>query len=68
VANAKPRVHEIASELGVDSKVASCIADVIKQIEFPKAVNGGTIKVSYPFELKPSQETRRQNEIKEWLR
>ena len=29
---------------GVDDTVASCVADVVKQIEFPKLVNGGIMK------------------------
>jgi hypothetical protein len=34
---------------GVDGEVASCVADVIKNIEFPKPKGGGGVKVNYPF-------------------
>ncbi len=39
---------------GVDPDVASCVADAIKQIEFPKAVGGGNIAVNYPFTMRPA--------------
>jgi hypothetical protein len=34
---------------GFHPKVASCVADVIKAIEFPKPQGGGSIIVKYPF-------------------
>ncbi len=34
---------------GVDPDVASCVAEVIKNIEFPKPKGGGIVKVNYPF-------------------
>ena len=34
---------------GFDSPVASCVAGVIKNIEFPKPGNGGSVHVNYPF-------------------
>jgi len=34
---------------GMDSKVASCVAAVVKNIEFPKPSNGGSVQVNYPF-------------------
>ena len=34
---------------GVDEGVASCVAEVIKNIEFPKPKGGGGVKVNYPF-------------------
>ena len=37
-----------ATASGVDPKVASCVASVIKQIEFPTIVDGG-VQVNYPF-------------------
>ncbi|MCE9577412.1 MAG: AgmX/PglI C-terminal domain-containing protein [Deltaproteobacteria bacterium] len=39
---------------GVDGSVASCIADVIKGIEFPKPKGGGGVQVNYPFTLRPA--------------
>ncbi len=39
---------------GVDDKVAACIADVVKAIEFPAATDGGKVQVNYPFELRPN--------------
>jgi hypothetical protein len=34
---------------GVDPEVASCVADVIHGIEFPKPKGGGGVQVNYPF-------------------
>ena len=34
---------------GFDSTVASCVADVIGNIEFPKPNGGGGVQVNYPF-------------------
>ncbi len=34
---------------GFDNKVASCVASVIKNIEFPKPTDGGNVQVNYPF-------------------
>ena len=34
---------------GMDSKVANCVAAVVKNIEFPKPSNGGSVQVNYPF-------------------
>jgi Ca-activated chloride channel homolog len=34
---------------GLDPEVATCVAGVIKQIEFPKAQDSGVIQVNYPF-------------------
>jgi hypothetical protein len=34
---------------GVDAEVANCVAEVIKQIEFPKPKGGGGVQVNYPF-------------------
>lgn len=34
---------------GVDPVVASCVAQVIKAIEFPKPKGGGNVQVNYPF-------------------
>jgi hypothetical protein len=38
-----------SSGQGVDPSVASCVADVIKGIEFPKPKGGGGVRVNYPF-------------------
>jgi FHA domain len=38
-----------ASGNGVDATVASCVASVVKAIEFPKPKNGGSVQVNYPF-------------------
>ncbi|HSK05859.1 MAG TPA: AgmX/PglI C-terminal domain-containing protein, partial [Kofleriaceae bacterium] len=38
-----------ASGSGVDPNVASCVAAVIKNIEFPKPKGGGNVQVNYPF-------------------
>jgi hypothetical protein len=38
-----------ANATGVDPAVASCVASVIKAIEFPKPEGGGGVQVNYPF-------------------
>ncbi len=38
-----------SSGSGVDGNVASCVAGVIKAIEFPKPKGGGGVQVNYPF-------------------
>ena len=38
-----------SSGSGVDPEVASCVADVIHGIEFPKPKGGGGVQVNYPF-------------------
>jgi len=39
---------------GVDPQVASCVAAVIKGIEFPKPKGGGGVQVNYPFTFRPA--------------
>jgi len=39
---------------GVDGEVASCVAAVIKSIEFPKPKGGGGVQVNYPFTFRPT--------------
>jgi hypothetical protein len=34
---------------GMDARVASCVAGVVKNIAFPKPTNGGNVQVNYPF-------------------
>ncbi|MEO8703528.1 MAG: AgmX/PglI C-terminal domain-containing protein [Kofleriaceae bacterium] len=34
---------------GFDGKVSSCLAGVIKNIEFPRPSDGGSVQVNYPF-------------------
>ncbi|MBC7974979.1 MAG: AgmX/PglI C-terminal domain-containing protein, partial [Myxococcales bacterium] len=34
---------------GVDGEVSSCVANVIRNIEFPKPKGGGGVQVNYPF-------------------
>ncbi|MGN6109797.1 MAG: AgmX/PglI C-terminal domain-containing protein, partial [Kofleriaceae bacterium] len=34
---------------GLDPAVASCVAAVVKNIQFPKPSNGGSVQVNYPF-------------------
>jgi hypothetical protein len=41
-----------ANASGVDPDVASCVADVIKGIEFPKPKGGGGVQVNYPFNFR----------------
>ena len=39
---------------GVDPEVSSCVADVIRGIEFPKPKGGGGVQVNYPFTFRPA--------------
>jgi hypothetical protein len=43
-----------ASGRGFDANVASCVAGVIAQIQFPAAHDGGGVQVNYPFTFRPS--------------
>ena len=43
-----------ASATGVSPEVASCVAGVIKGIEFPKPRGGGGVQVNYPFRFSPA--------------
>ena len=43
-----------ANASGVDGEVASCVADVLKSIEFPKPKGGGGVNVNYPFIFRPT--------------
>ena len=38
---------------GFDTKVSSCVAQVIKAIGFPKPTDGGSVQVNYPFNFRP---------------
>ena len=40
-----------ANGSGMD-KVASCVAAVVKNIEFPRPTNGGSVQVNYPFNFR----------------
>jgi pSer/pThr/pTyr-binding forkhead associated (FHA) protein len=39
-----------------DGSVESCVADVIKSIQFPKPTGGGIVNVTYPFTFRPAGE------------
>jgi hypothetical protein len=39
---------------GVDGEVSSCVASVIKTIQFPKPKGGGLVQVRYPFTFRPT--------------
>jgi hypothetical protein len=43
-----------ATASGVDAQVASCIAEVIKAIQFPQPKGGGGVQVNYPFTFRPT--------------
>jgi len=43
-----------AAGAGVHPDVSSCVAGVIKQIEFPKPKGGGGVQVNYPFTFRPT--------------
>jgi hypothetical protein len=44
---------------GVDDDVASCVAEVIQYIEFPKPKSNGVVKVNYPFEFRPRDDDKK---------
>jgi hypothetical protein len=41
-----------ANASGVDLNVASCVAQVIREIEFPEPKNGGSVQVTYPISFR----------------
>ena len=43
-----------ANASGVNGDVSSCVAGVIKGIEFPKPKGGGGVQVNYPFNFRPT--------------
>ena len=43
-----------ADAKGFDPTVASCVAGVIKDIEFPSAKGGGDVAINYPFTFHPA--------------
>ena len=43
-----------SSAQGVSGEVSSCVADVIKTIQFPKPRGGGLVQVRYPFTFRPA--------------
>ena len=42
-----------AEASGLDTKVASCVADVIESLAFPAPKGGGAVDVTYPFTFRP---------------
>ena len=42
-----------AKAKGVHGSVSSCVADVVKSIDFPKPKRGGLVQVRYPFTFHP---------------
>jgi hypothetical protein len=44
---------KVSSAAGVDKQVEACVANVIKDIEFPKPVRGREVNVSYPITYQP---------------
>ena len=46
---------QASSATGFDEAVGSCVADVIKHIEFPRPTSGGTVQVNYPFTFRAPQ-------------
>ncbi|MBA3539562.1 MAG: AgmX/PglI C-terminal domain-containing protein, partial [Deltaproteobacteria bacterium] len=43
-----------SSGSGVNGEVSGCVAQVIKEIEFPKPKGGGGVQVNYPFDFRRS--------------
>ncbi|MEO6773174.1 MAG: AgmX/PglI C-terminal domain-containing protein [Kofleriaceae bacterium] len=44
-----------ARATGVDDEVASCVADVIRKLEFPATHGSGIVRVNYPFVFRTSE-------------
>ena len=44
----------VSNANGVNGEVSSCVAAVIKSIEFPKPKGGGGVQVNYPFNFRPT--------------
>ncbi len=44
-----------ATAAGVDPEIASCVAAVVKTIEFPRPKGGGGVQVNYPFTFKSTE-------------
>ena len=44
---------------GMDPAVATCVAEVIKGIEFPKPKGGGGVQVNYPFVFQQEKPTKK---------
>lgn len=51
-------VAATADGLG-DAEVEACVAGVIKEIEFPRTEDGGTVQVNYPFVFTRAEEPSR---------
>lgn len=45
---------QTATATGVDEAVTSCIADVVRAIEFPRPRGGGPVQVNYPLTVRPA--------------
>ena len=43
----------VSSAVGVDREVSSCVASVIKAIQFPTPSGGSSVTVGYPFTFAP---------------
>jgi Ca-activated chloride channel family protein len=41
-----------------DAELETCVADVIKAIEFPRSENGGVVQVNYPFTFQSAEAPR----------
>jgi hypothetical protein len=59
--NSDGTVHSAAAT-GVDPGVATCVAGVIKAIEFPRVNGEGTVQVHYPFTFAASECSNRRTE------
>jgi len=42
-----------ASASGIDVEVSTCVAAVLKTLEFPAPKGGGGVQVNYPFLMRP---------------
>jgi len=47
-----------SSGSGVDATVASCVAEVIQNIEFPRPKTDGVVNVNYPFVFHPGSDDK----------
>ena len=44
----------VAFKHGLDPAVASCVADVVRTLEFPRPTDGAPVDVTYPFDCSPT--------------
>lgn len=44
-----------------DAELATCVADAVRDIEFPRSTDGGNVRVNYPFAFHPGESPDRDD-------